>query len=115
MEKEWLEPKYNEICSWNYATYSKKIYSLKNNNSYMKEAYIIVKDYNLGGSYYKYFTWLNNNNGRYLKLDSKWIFDVPLYEMKNNMIVKNIETNEEFIVNDKFNNNNVKILERKYI
>jgi len=75
-------------------------------------AYFIIKDCNsMGTTYYRYFYWLNGSNYRYLNVDNKWCFDEPMCNMKNGSIVVETWTQQKYIVNDKFDNPYVKILE----
>lgn len=75
-------------------------------------AYFIIQDCNMGGEYFRYFFWLGNNAQRYFEVNSKWYFDIPMREMKNGDIVLHSQSQEKFIVNDKFNDKFVKILEK---
>ncbi len=110
-EKPWLllDPDdYNSrwwIMSNNY-TYSNQTSDCKN-----IVAQIIIQDCNMGGEYFRYFAWFKDDDKRYISVDSKDYFDKPLKSMRHNDIVTNNFTGVKYIVNDKFKNEFIKILE----
>lgn len=112
MEKPWLSliPYDNGVKWW---IASKNIYlpgELTKSNQIVN-AYFIKQSGNEYGSYFRYFYWIQNNNQRYFDVDSKWYFDVPMHNMKNGDIVIDMRNQQKYIVNDKFMNPFVKILE----
>jgi hypothetical protein len=110
-EKPWLSLSPNDESKWWIA--SKNLYlpdSLTNNNQIVK-AYFIIQDGNMGGSYFRYFYWLYGSDQRYFDVNSKWLFDVPISNLKTGDTVVDARTQQKYIVNDKFNNPYVKILE----
>ena len=110
-ENPWLSLIPNDNSKWWIA--SKNIYlpdSLSNLNQIVR-AYFIIQDGNVGGGYYRYFYWLYGSNQRYFDVDGKWYFDKPLSAMKTGDIVVETRIQQKYVVNDKFDNPYVKILE----
>ena len=83
---------------------------LTNLNQFPK-AYFIIHDGNGYGSYFRYFYWFDGSNQRRFDVDGKWYFDVQMSDMKTGDTVVETRTQQKYIVNDKFNSPNVKILE----
>lgn len=110
-EKPWLSLVPNDESKWWIA--SKNLY-LPDSLSKLSQnvrAYYVMGDGNAGGSYYRYFYWYNGNNQRHFDVDGKWYFDKPMRDCNNGDIVVEIRTQQKYVVNDKFNNPYVKILE----
>jgi hypothetical protein len=75
-------------------------------------AYFIIQDSNMmGTTYFRYFYWYDGNSHRHFNVDQKWYFDAAISSMQTGDMVTNMETQQKYIVNNKFNNKFVKILE----
>jgi hypothetical protein len=109
MDKPWLnlEMDYKNIW-WN----SSNIENFSKTISYdeIPIAYFIIQDANMGGEYFRYFKWYNDNNNRYMEIANKWIFDISLVNMTHDSTVYDQNRNKYTVI-DKFNNKFIKILE----
>ena len=111
-EKPWLSLTPDDESKW--WIVSNNIYLSENltNLTQIRRAYFIIQDCNMmGNSYFRYFYWLDGSNQRRFIIDSEWWFDVPISNMKTGDIGIETRTQQKYIVNDKFNNPYVKILE----
>lgn len=74
------------------------------------EAMFIIQDCNMAGKYFRYFYWYNDSEKRNCVITSEWLFNDTLDQFTNNKIIE--KDNIKFIVNNKFNNKYVKILNK---
>jgi hypothetical protein len=110
-EKPWLSLIPFDNTKWWIA--SKNLYLPDNlsKTTQIVRAYFIIHDGNGYSSYYRYFYWFYGNNQRHFDVDGKWYFDKPMCDCKNGDIVIETRTQQKYVVNDKFNNPYIKILE----
>ncbi len=110
-EKPWLSLTPFDNSKWWIASKNLYLPNSLSKTTQIVRAYYIIQDCNGYNSYYRYFYWFYENNQRLFDVDGKWYFDKPMSDMKTGDIVIETRTQQKYVVNDKFDNSFVKILE----